>query len=334
MENITAFLFSFNWIDFLVIIVILFYALEGYSIGFYASILDLASFVSAFIFGLSFYSFFAKLLIKIFTIPQGFAKAIGFFVAAFLAEIIVSFILRNFVKRAPFYKKILTSKVHKTLNDIFGIFPSVFSGILLIAFILTMIMTLPLSSYLKNAVSDSYFGSRLVTNTQGLGKDINTVFGGAVNEGIAFFTVEPQSNETVNLNFRTSNVKVDSSAEQQMIGLVNKERTSRRIASLSQNPLLTKVARAHCQDMFKRGYFSHYTLEGLSPFDRMAEANIVFNYAGENLALAPSTQLAMEGLMQSPGHKENILSTNFAKIGIGAIDGGIYGEMFCQEFTD
>ena len=66
----------------------------------------------------------------------------------------------------------------------------------------------------------------------------------------------------------------------------------------------------------------------------MTEANIVFTYAGENLALAPSVDLAMKGLMQSPGHKANILSTNFHRVGVGVIDGGIYGEMFCQEFTD
>jgi uncharacterized protein YkwD len=38
--------------------------------------------------------------------------------------------------------------------------------------------------------------------------------------------------------------------------------------------------------------------------------------------------------MNSPGHKANILSISFGKVGIGVIDGGIYGEMFCQEFTN
>ena len=66
----------------------------------------------------------------------------------------------------------------------------------------------------------------------------------------------------------------------------------------------------------------------------MTKANIAFNYAGENLALAPNTDLAMKGFMQSPGHKANILSLDFGKVGIGVIDGGIYGEMFCQDFTD
>jgi uncharacterized protein YkwD len=119
-----------------------------------------------------------------------------------------------------------------------------------------------------------------------------------------------------------------------MFADVNNERTSRSLAALAFSDNLAAVARAHCSDMLKRGYFSHYTPEGLSPFDRMTEANIIFNNAGENLALAPNVDLAMKGLMQSPGHKANILSTNFHRIGVGVIDGGIYGEMFCQEFTD
>lgn len=83
-----------------------------------------------------------------------------------------------------------------------------------------------------------------------------------------------------------------------------------------------------------RGYFSHYTPEGLSPFDRMNAAGMSFSFAGENLALAPNVAMAMQGLMNSAGHRANILSPNFGKVGIGVIDGGIYGEMFCQEFTD
>jgi uncharacterized protein YkwD len=86
--------------------------------------------------------------------------------------------------------------------------------------------------------------------------------------------------------------------------------------------------------MFTRGYFSHYTPGGVSPFDRMADAGVTYVYAGENLALAPSTDLAMQGLMNSPGHRANILNPNFNKIGIGVIDGGIYGKMYSQEFTN
>ena len=86
--------------------------------------------------------------------------------------------------------------------------------------------------------------------------------------------------------------------------------------------------------MFEKGFFSHYNLQGESPFDRMDKAGISYVAAGENLALTPTVAIAHQGLMDSPGHRANILSPDFGRIGIGVIDGGIYGKMFVQEFTN
>ncbi|KKR88441.1 MAG: SCP-like protein extracellular [Candidatus Gottesmanbacteria bacterium GW2011_GWA2_41_12] len=66
----------------------------------------------------------------------------------------------------------------------------------------------------------------------------------------------------------------------------------------------------------------------------MKNAGIFYTEAGENLAFAPNVNIAHAGLMNSPGHRANILSPDFGKVGIGVIDGGIYGEMFVQKFTD
>jgi uncharacterized protein YkwD len=66
----------------------------------------------------------------------------------------------------------------------------------------------------------------------------------------------------------------------------------------------------------------------------MSKVGIRYSFAGENLAFAPSTEFAMTGLMNSPEHRENILSPNYTRVGIGVIDAGIYGKMFTQEFAD
>jgi uncharacterized protein YkwD len=173
-----------------------------------------------------------------------------------------------------------------------------------------------------------------VANTSQFESALNEIFGGALNETLNFLTVEPKSNETIELHYTVANGSVDPKAEQQMFQLVNQQRIAQGLDPLVFDNALRDVARAHSNDMFKRGYFSHYTPEGLSPFDRMAKARITYQYAGENLALAPSTALAMQGLMNSPGHRANILSPNFHKIGIGVIDGGVYGEMYTQDFTN
>ena len=324
-----------NWIDILIILIVGLYAIEGYFLGFFAAFVDLISFVLSFVFGLLLYSFVGKFLVDFLSMPQGFANAIGFFVIAVIFELIFGFFLRTLIKNVTFFEdNHPKDKAMRLVSGLLGVIPGMLSGIILVSFVLSLIVSLPLSVFLKNAVSDSKIGNVLVANTQGFSGDINNIFGGAVNDTLSFLTVEPKSDTSVELNFRISNASIDYQAEQKMFNLVNTERTSRGIHALSFSEDLTYVGRAHCKDMFARGYFSHYTPEGLSPFDRMAQADIVFNYAGENLALAPNTDLAMKGFMQSPGHKENILSANFNKIGIGVIDGGIYGEMFCQEFTD
>jgi uncharacterized protein YkwD len=100
------------------------------------------------------------------------------------------------------------------------------------------------------------------------------------------------------------------------------------------DPDLTEVARQHSTDMFRRGYFAHVTPENGTPFDRIREAKIRFLTAGENLALAPSMQIAHTGLMKSPGHRANILRPEFGRVGIGIMDGGIHGLMVTQNFRN
>ena len=323
-----------NWLDLVIIIVLAFYAIEGYSLGFIAALLDLIGFVSSFIIGLKIYSFFSQAIIKFFAIPPGFSNALGFLIAVFFAEITIGIILRRIVYSKYFNRLSVRGTILKSLDKFFGLLFGISSGLILFAFLLTVVIALPVSVFLKHSVSSSKIGNALVSKTVGFEKDLSNVFGGAINETINFLTVEPEANEVVNLNFKTKNFSVDSSSEQEMFAAVNKERASGGFAVLSVDEKLRSVARDHCKYMFARGYFSHYNPEGLSPFDRMAQADISYTYAGENLALAPNVAVAMQGLMQSPGHRANILSANFGKIGIGVIDGGIYGQMYCQEFTD
>ncbi len=323
-----------NWLDLVIIIVLAFYAIEGYSLGFIAPLLDLIGFVSSFIIGLKTYSFFSQAIIKFFAIPPGFSNALGFLITAFIIEIIIGLILRKVVYSKYFSRFTIKDDLLKNIDNALGLLFGVFSALILFAFLLTVVIALPVSVFLKHSVSTSKIGNFLVSKTAGFEKDLNNVFGGAINETINFLTVEPGANEIVNLNFKTRNFSADQSSEQAMFSLVNKERASRGFRVLTVDAKLAEVARNHCKDMFVRGYFSHYTAEGLSPFDRMAQVDISFIYAGENLALAPNVTVAMQGLMQSPGHRANILSANFGKIGVGIIDGGIYGQMYCQEFTD
>jgi uncharacterized protein YkwD len=338
LAKLSTFLVSkigINLLDVIIVIVILFYAHEGFSLGFTLAFLDLASFVISFILALKFYNLIAIALTNIFAMPIGFANALGFFLVAFISEIILNILFRKAVSIAPhlpFHHPIY--KIYDKINHWLGFIPGAISAFIVISFLLTVIVSLPSSPLIKHLVTGSRMGSVLIANTSVFESKLNDIFGGALHETLNFLTVEPQSDETVQLRFHVTKGEIDAQAEQDMFQMVNNERQKAGLKPVTFDNNLREVARSHSQDMFARGYFSHYTPEGESPFDRMSNANISFGYAGENLALAPSTQLAMQGLMNSPGHRANILNPNFNKIGIGAIDGGIYGLMFSQEFTD
>ncbi|MCX6020765.1 MAG: CvpA family protein [Chloroflexi bacterium] len=141
--------------------------------------------------------------------------------------------------------------------------------------------------------------------------------------------------ETATLTF-PAGIKLDISEpdERRMLELVNQERASAGLRSLTLDPTLREVARAHSRDMFTRGYFAHNDPGGQSPFDRMTAGGANYRAAGENLAYAPNVERAHTGLMNSPGHRANILRPEFGRVGIGAIASDGHGSMYTQNFAD
>jgi uncharacterized YkwD family protein len=121
-------------------------------------------------------------------------------------------------------------------------------------------------------------------------------------------------------------------AEQQMLDLVNRERVNLGLRPLQADLQLTRLARLKSQDMINKNYFAHQSPTYGSPFDMMRADGVTYRYAGENLAGAPTVDRAHSGLMNSSGHRANILNVNYTHIGIGAVSGGPYGMMFTQMF--
>ncbi len=105
--------------------------------------------------------------------------------------------------------------------------------------------------------------------------------------------------------------------EQQAFALLNQDRAANGLPALKANSQLTQLARNYAQDMIRRGFFSHYNPEGQSPFDRMRQAGISYNYAGENLAVNSGIAAAEVAFMNSSGHRANILSPSFTEVGVG-----------------
>ena len=318
----------FNIFDYVIFITLFLYVFEDISFGLIPAGIALAATLSSFFAGLAFYPHLSSLLVEKLSLTKGISDA-----ASFLAVTLVSFVLIS-AALSIIRRKYVSIKFGKKIDMVGGAVFGTLSFFFIASFAVALLLSFPASEVIKDSIRDSVTGRFLFTRTAGIEREVRKVFGGAIEETINFLTIRPESSESVRLNFTTTSLKIDSKSEETMLALVNSERSKKGLLSLTADESLKELARAHAKDMLERGYFSHYTPEGLSPFDRLEMARISYAYAGENLAFAPDVEIGMDGLMKSAGHRENILSPNFKKAGIGVIDAGIFGKMFVQEFTD
>lgn len=120
-----------------------------------------------------------------------------------------------------------------------------------------------------------------------------------------------------NLYPKQSNT-LEKNYETLLFELTNAERKSQGIPTLQHSTNISNVARKHSVDMGAHDYFNHDNLSGESPFDRLSNGGILYRYAGENIAMGyTNAYFAHEALMNSLGHRSNILSTNYSQLGVG-----------------
>ncbi|KKI88939.1 serine protease [Bacillus sp. SA1-12] len=118
--------------------------------------------------------------------------------------------------------------------------------------------------------------------------------------------------------YTKSSEELKEGFEYQMFDLTNASRKNHDLPILTWDDHVRETARDHSLDMSKNNYFDHTNLQGQSPFDRMKEDNIRFQTAGENLAYGQfSSIFAHEGLMNSLGHRKNILQESYEYLGVG-----------------
>lgn len=127
------------------------------------------------------------------------------------------------------------------------------------------------------------------------------------------------------LNFRSSVFEALSSVYASvLVNLTNKNRASANLSELKVNPVLEKAAQMKADDMAAKGYFSHNTPDGKTPWYWFEQAGYKYEYAGENLAVNFEDSDDIEtAWMNSPKHFTNIMNNKFIEIGI-ATSTGIY----------
>lgn len=122
-----------------------------------------------------------------------------------------------------------------------------------------------------------------------------------------------------------------------VVTVTNTHREAAGLPHLTVNAALNRAAQSKLNDMFAKQYFEHESPEGLGPADLAKEAGYAYVLVGENLALGnfANDQDLLQGWMDSPGHRANILNPKYREIGVAVGQGMYEGKktwMAVQEF--
>jgi len=320
-----------NWIDLIIIFYLLICFASGLKQGLILILINFFAFVFALILAIFTCQYTADFLVDNFGISLVYVHLLSFFINFLIFKILLS--VTTFSLVSKYFSKVTRSILNRLLG---GVVSTVYGGFV-VFLILSIFFALSLPSFFNEQLSVSKFGNFAAQDPLKLNHKLENIFGNILKDTLnklEFLTVNPESTKKFEINFKTDDLKFDEEAERKMLELVNKERQKQGLTELELDSSIQKVARNYALFMFKNGYISHQDPEGKMASDRLKAGGINFFMSGENIALSENTERAFQGLMASPSHKKNILFPFFRKIGIGAVDGGEFGMLFVQDFTD
>jgi len=109
--------------------------------------------------------------------------------------------------------------------------------------------------------------------------------------------------------------------ERRVAERINTLREDAGRAALERRAELDSIARDYSRAMYRKDFFAHTGPQGRDVSDRVRAAGLCYRVVGENIAhnrnLADPADAAVQGWMESPGHRRNILNPDFAQTGVG-----------------
>lgn len=121
-------------------------------------------------------------------------------------------------------------------------------------------------------------------------------------------------------------ISTDITTEQLLL-FTNEERQISGTGPLSINDKLAKAAGDKAENMFAENYWAHNSPSGKTPWTFIKSEGYTYTYAGENLAKGfTNTEAVIKAWMNSPSHRENMLSKNYTDVGFAVREGKLGGE--------
>jgi len=213
-------------------------------------------------------------------------------------------------------------------------------GVFLATLLLTLAVVLPMPPSVGEALQGSALAGTLTDPAGGPQRVFNRLAGDRIVEALVNLQdvmgdrrVILEGDEVVEFpEAGASELQERPTDAVEVFELLNRARVDAGLDPLAWSPALAEVGVGHAMEMYLDGYFSHVSPATGTVGDRLQDAGITYRVGGENLALAASAEEVHGGLMDSPGHRANIESPDYNRVGIGVVRGPL-GLMTVQVFT-
>jgi uncharacterized protein YkwD len=223
------------------------------------------------------------------------------------------------------------------LNRLAGLATGVARGAITVTLLLVLVLALPLGPTIPSLVRDSTAGRVIAilwptafaasSTTRSPSDAMATVLDsrGLAMRGLGTPTTLPFTARTA--------MALDTQGETDFLAMSNLARAQSGATPLASDPTLATVARQHSLDMVAEVYFAHETPGGATPADRLRAADVPFQLVAENIVFAPTLAVAFQSIMDSPEHRQNQLSPEYHRVGIGIVQTAS-GLLVTEDFAD
>jgi uncharacterized protein YkwD len=320
-------LIDLNWIDWLLICILLFAIVEGWRLGFIHLIASFSAFTLSVLIISKYHLLFASWFASNFGISLVWAESIGIFFLILITQVIFT---ELFIKiTGKFAARIMASRI----DNIFGSFIGLGNAIFSISFVLYLVLLIHLFPSVSGDISRSKLAQQLnkysVKYFQNFKLPMGIISQAAsdvlIDENelnLKYLTIKPQRWDLV----------ADTLSEMRLIQAINSDRQKIGLGALTEDPKLTQFAHDQCFDMFERSYFSQTDPDGKNLENRLIADSLNYSGAVENLGFGPDYLSVHTKFMNSQKHRQIILSPKYKTIGMGIVDGGNLGQMIVEIF--
>ncbi|MDH4358646.1 MAG: CAP domain-containing protein [Candidatus Berkelbacteria bacterium] len=313
-----------NIVDVIGIIFVIVFVIFAFNTGVLLAVTSFSSFIVSAFLGALLLPGFLDFLKDLGWAENVYSPLIVYFVALVVVWIGIVSVFFPYIRRTK-------STVSKVLSP-----PIWFLHALLIfIFLCTILPQFTLSAKVIDSVDKSLIFS--LTDRIGPINRLKTSNLQSLNHALAKAVVVSQTNtESINLNsgYNISEIKLSKKEGEVIYTLINQERVKVGMSYLEEDQNLELLAANYAVEIARNRRLSHVGLNGLTPEGRARALGVKFDYLGENLAVAPETEIAHEKLFQSPSHHKNIVSPVFRRMGVAVLDLGRAGKIVVQEFAN